>query len=139
VAQILKKQVVGGTVIVWNKTFEIKRNEEIGTRLPQYADFFNQLNNSIYDLMSIFFDQHYIHNDFRGSASIKKVLPVIAPELSYDNLDIHEGAQAAKSWWTMVAPETPKEEKEKIEKDLKMYCGRDTEAMYVIWKHLTTL
>jgi hypothetical protein len=36
----------------------------------------------------------------------------------------------------MVSPETPKEEKEEIEKNLKTYCGRDTYAMYVIWKHL---
>lgn len=136
VAMLLKKHVVGGTVIVWNKTFELKRNIEIGMRLPHHAAFFEQMNNSVYDLMSIFFDQHYIHDGFKGSASIKKVLPVIAPELKYDALEIHEGAQASKSWWSMLGAGTSSEEKIKIEKDLKIYCGRDTYAMYVIWKHL---
>ncbi|MDP2655204.1 MAG: DUF2779 domain-containing protein [bacterium] len=136
IAKLLKEHIRGGTVIVWNQSFEIHRNMEIGVRLPEYAPFLEELNKSVYDLMSIFFDQHYIHDDFRGSASIKKVLPVIAPELTYDGLDIHEGAQAAKSWWTMVAPETSQTEKDKTARDLRIYCGRDTEAMYVIWKHL---
>jgi len=136
VAALLKKHVVGGTVIVWNKTFELKRNIEIGMRLPHHAAFFEQMNNSVYDLMAIFFDQHYIHDGFKGSASIKKVLPIIAPELKYDDLEIHEGAQASKSWWSMIGVETSQEEKDKIAKNLKIYCGRDTYAMYIIWKHL---
>lgn len=136
VAELLKEHVVGGTVVVWYKPFETARNTEIGKRLPQYAAFFEQMNSSVYDLMDIFSGQHYVHDGFRGSTSIKKVLPIIAPELRYDDLEIHEGAQASKSWWTMVAPETSNMEKSEIEKNLKIYCGRDTYAMYVIWKHL---
>ncbi len=139
IAKMLKKQVVGGTVIVWNKTFEMKINTEIGMRLPHYADFFAEMNRSVYDLMNIFSDQHYIHDGFRGSASIKKVLPVIAPELRYDELGIHEGAQASHSWGTLVDVETSEEERKNIQRNLKIYCGRDTYAMYVIWKHLDML
>jgi hypothetical protein len=36
----------------------------------------------------------------------------------------------------MVAPDTPAEEKQRIARDLKIYCGLDTYAMYAIWHHL---
>ena len=39
----------------------------------------------------------------------------------------------------MVDPETNKEEYSEIFKNLKIYCERDTYAMYAIWKHLTDL
>lgn len=70
----------------------------------------------MYDLMDIFFDQHYIHNDFRGSASIKKVLPVIAPELHYGDLAIQGGAEALKSWWAMIANHFARKKRMKLQK-----------------------
>jgi hypothetical protein len=137
VAEVLKENIKpGGTVIVWHKTFEQMVNTEIGTRLPQYAEFFKQLNGMIYDLEDIFREQHYVHHGFKGRSSIKKVLPTLAPELRYDVLGIKEGGQAADAWWRMVSPDTPATEKERIAKDLKIYCGLDTYAMYAIWYHL---
>ena len=136
VTEVLRQQVVGGTVIVWYQNFEKQVNQNIAMRQPLHTEFYTQLNASIYDLYKIFFDQHYIHHGFKGSASIKKVLPVIAPELTYDDLEIHEGGQASSEWWRMVGPTTQPEEKKQIGENLRKYCGRDTYAMYVIWKHL---
>ena len=95
-----------------------------------------QVNNSLFDLRDIFQDQHYVHHGFRGSTSIKKVLPILIPELKYADLSIHEGGQAADAWWTMVSPATSPEESKQTAIDLKKYCGLDTYAMYAIWKHL---
>jgi hypothetical protein len=39
----------------------------------------------------VFAKQHYVHPDFRGSTSIKAVMPVLVPQLSYDDLEIKEG------------------------------------------------
>jgi hypothetical protein len=139
IASALEKYIVGGTTIVWSKAYETMINREIGIRLPQYKDFFDRVNVSIYDLRDIFSHQHYIHNDFHGRTSIKKILPVIAPGLRYDDLEIHEGAQASNEWWEMLALETSEERRQSIEQNLETYCGRDTEAMYVIWKHLNEL
>jgi hypothetical protein len=137
VVELLQKTVpAGGTVIVWNKSFEMMVNKEIGTRLPKHALYFEEFNKRIYDLMDIFHDQHYVHHGFRGKCSIKKVLPTLDAELRYDGLDIQEGGQAADAWWRMVAADTPSEEKWKIAHDLKVYCGLDTYAMYAIWPHL---
>lgn len=140
VTELLKEHVPqGGTVIAWYKHFERMVCKEIGTRLPQHAAFFEEFNNRIYDLMDIFHDQHYVHPGFKGRSSIKKVLPTVAAELRYDLLHIKEGGQAADAWWKMVAPDTSPEERERIARDLKVYCGLDTYAMYAIWHHLHEL
>jgi len=136
VAELLKEYVIGGTVIVWHKTFEKMVNGEIGIRLPQHAAFFEQFNGTIYDLEDIFHDQHYVHHGFKGRSSLKKVLPTLAPELQYSLLGIQEGGQAADAWWKMVSSDTSAKEKEQIAHDLKVYCGLDTYAMYAIWHHL---
>lgn len=125
-----------GSVIVWYKPFECTRNSEMGERMPQWNDFMNDINARTYDLMDIFKGQHYVHKDFKGSASIKKVLPVMAPQLSYTELEIGEGATAMNAWNHMVSDDVSKEEREKIKRDLLTYCGLDTYAMYAIWKKL---
>jgi len=41
-----------------------------------------------------------------------------------------------ESWDKITSATTAQSEKEKITRDLKAYCERDTYAMYAIWKHL---
>ena len=43
-----------GTIIVWNKKFECKINEELGERLPNFKLFIDATNARVYDLMDIF-------------------------------------------------------------------------------------
>jgi hypothetical protein len=114
-------------------------DREISERLPEHKDFFDRVNSTMYDLRDIFTAQHYVHKDFRGRTSIKKVLPVLVPELKYSDLEIHEGAQASQLWWEMVAPNADEAKSRTIEENLKKYCGLDTYAMYAIWKHLISL
>jgi len=114
-------------------------NTQIGKRHPEHAAFFNAFNDRIYDLMDVFLDQHYVHPGFKGKCSIKKVLPTLVPELRYDELGISQGGQAADAWRRMVATHTPRDEKARIARDLKIYCGLDTYAMYAIWHHLQEL
>ncbi len=136
VGEVLRKHFTGGTVIAWHKSYEAGVNKEIASRLPEYATLFESLNASLYDLKEVFSNQHYVHPGFKGSASIKKVLPVLVPNLKYTELDIHEGGQAANAWWAMATSSTDPATVEKISRDLKTYCGLDTYAMYAIWKHL---
>ncbi len=89
--------------------------------------------------MDIFGKQFYVHKDFKGKISIKNVLPVLVPELSYKELDIKEGGAASQKWNEIWQGLVDEDEKEKIIKDLKIYCGLDTYAMYAIWKHLYQL
>ncbi len=128
-----------GTVIVWNKSFEASVNKEIAERQPKYAKTLERINDQLFDLMDIFRDQHFVHHNFQGSTSIKYVLPVLAPHLSYAELGIKDGAQASDAWWRMVSPITTDSDKNQIAKDLKIYCGLDTLAMYEVWKYLKEL
>ncbi|MSU54614.1 MAG: DUF2779 domain-containing protein [Candidatus Staskawiczbacteria bacterium] len=125
-----------GTIVVWNKKFECKINEELGERLPDYKLFIEQANARVYDLMDIFGKQFYVHKDFKGKISIKNVLPVLVPSLSYKDLEIKEGGTASQRWNEIWLGNVSESEKENIIKNLKTYCGLDTYAMYAIWKHL---
>jgi len=128
-----------GSVIVWHKDFECGRNKELANRIPDSKSFFDNLNERIYDLEIVFKKQYYVHKDFKGSSSIKKVLPVLAPTLSYKTLNIREGGSAANSWNVIVSGELSDKEKAQIAQDLKDYCKLDTYAMYAIWHELYKL
>ena len=126
----------GGTVIVWNKGFEKSRNKETAVMLPEYADFLNSINDRVYDLMEIFSKGLYIHHAFKGKASIKKVLPVLCPELSYGDLDIQNGIAAVIQWHKAMNEVSSVEEKAEIFNALLKYCELDTWAMVRIWEEL---
>ncbi|MFH1423496.1 MAG: DUF2779 domain-containing protein [Candidatus Nealsonbacteria bacterium] len=120
-----------GSVIVWFAPFEAGCNKEMAQMEPRYADFLKSVNNRIFDLMLIFQfkNQMYIKNEFQELASLKIVLPVLCPELSYDSLAIREGGEASASWPAFTSDKTSVEEKLQLEKNMLAYCKRDTEAM----------
>jgi hypothetical protein len=88
----------------------------------------------MYDLMMVVKKGYYVDSRFGGSASIKKVLPVMCPELSYNDLAIHEGGTASASWATLTDPTISPEAKEQLKKDMLAYCGLDTYAMIAIYR-----
>jgi hypothetical protein len=133
------QQVIGreGNIIVWNKSFERKINTQLAERSHEDQAFLEDINERVYDLMDIFQKQMYVHPGFKGKTSIKKVLPVLVPKLTYTDLEIREGGAATEAWYEMVFGDaTTTLEKQKISEDLKKYCGRDTYAMYAIWRFL---
>lgn len=127
-----------GSVIVWNKAFEGGRNKEIVEQFPEYKDFLLDINNRMFDLMEIVSKGYYLHPEFRGSWSIKNVLPVMVPELSYKDLTINKGDMAMIAWWEMVNNIDQDKKKETADALLK-YCGLDTLAMVKIWEKLCEL
>jgi hypothetical protein len=132
------KEVMGdfGSIIVWNKKFEKGRNEELAARSPENKEFLDSLNNRIYDLMDIFQKQFHVHPEFKGKVSIKKVLPVLVPELSYKDLEIRDGGAAMDAWFTKIFQAPSEEEKKLAAESLLKYCYLDTYAMYAIWREL---
>ena len=128
-----------GSVIVWNKTFEAGRNKEMAELYPEFASFLLGLNERIYDLADIFKQCLYVDLKFKGSWSIKNVLPVLVPELSYKELEIRKGDQAMINWWKMTQELKDLGEQEEIKKNLLKYCELDTWAMVKIWRQLHIL
>jgi hypothetical protein len=125
-----------GTVLVWNKLFEMTRNSEMAEIHPEYQPSLEDMNSRIYDLADFVKKGLYLHPGFRGSWSIKNVLPVMVPGLSYENMEIGEGGQASEAWWQMVYGDAPLEEKERTRQALLKYCELDTLAMVKIYERL---
>lgn len=137
-ASLRKNMGETGSVIVWNRPFESSRNKEMAEQNPEHADFLESINNRMFDLMTIFRNRHYVHPLFKGSHSLKKVLPVLAPELSHSNLEeIQQGGIASLHWFKHVFKNSP--EKDRTIKNLLEYCKLDTWAMVMIWKKLNEL
>ena len=122
-----------GTVFVWNKTFEVSCNKKLAVIHPDHADFFEKLNERIYDLGDFINYSMYIHPNFKGSWSIKNVLPVMVPELSYSDMEIGKGDQAMMAWWRLINDELPTDEAEMTKMALLEYCKLDTLAMVKIF------
>jgi len=140
VAELLDRHIEPkGSVVVWYAPFERGVNKEIGERLGVYAGQMERINGQVRDLRDIFSKQHYMHPEFRGSTSIKDVMPVLVPELSYEGLAIKEGTMASEQWWAMTADDTAAGERERIAQALRAYCGLDSYAMFAIWKKLQQL
>jgi hypothetical protein len=129
-----------GTVFVWYEAFEKTRNSEMAAMFPEYEEFFTEVNNKTVDLMKIFADRLYIHPEFKGRSSIKKVLPVLVPDLKYSDLGISEGLTASISWYRAATWDTMSEdERQRIFADLEKYCELDTLAMVEIYNVLKSL
>jgi hypothetical protein len=92
------------------------------------------------DLMPIVRENLY-HREFRGSFSLKKVLPALVPTLTYDDLEIAEGETASAYLMTLLFGQATKsaEDRAKLERDLLAYCERDTLAMIELTRRLEEL
>ncbi len=128
-----------GSVLTWNMSFEKGCNTALGVLAPEYADFYGRLNERIVDLMIPFWNSWYVDQAFQGSASLKSVLPVLVPELSYKTLGIQEGGAAQRLWMGAVIYGSLKAEKDQILADLEKYCMLDTLAMVEIYNFLVKL
>jgi hypothetical protein len=125
-----------GSVISWYKSYESQRNNKLAELHPEHADFLEGMNDRMFDLMTIFSKNMYVDAKFKGRASIKNVLPVLVPELTYKALNIQKGDQAVERWEKMIDPNTSQKEKNQIAKDLLEYCKLDTLAMVRIYEFL---
>ncbi len=126
-----------GTVIVWNKAFEKGCNSEMAEMFPNLKTFLEGVNDRIYDLLDIFKKGYYIDPRFNGSNSIKSVLPVLVPTLSYKTLTIQEGGTASHTWATLMTDTAiPHEQKKEQLHNLLAYCKLDTLAMVEIYQFL---
>lgn len=129
-----------GTVLVWWEGFEKTCNDLMAKLSPKHGLFLADVNARVKDLMIPFSKGYYRDKDMFGSASIKKVLPVLAPELSYGDMEISEGASAQRLWMESVYEDKHSaEEKTKIMTNLRQYCELDTYAMVRIFEVLSAL
>lgn len=124
IVQIGKK----GTILCYNKSFEIGRLNDLANAFPEYSEKILEIIVRIVDLIEPFRSKNVYHWQMNGSASIKSVLPAFIPELSYKDLEIQEGGSASQAYLNLLE-KTNEVEIEKTRKALLKYCERDTIAM----------
>ena len=123
------------SVIVYHASFE-------RGRLSDMADLFQDLKPQLQDVIDRLFDlevvirSDYYHPGFRGSYSLKRVLPVLVPELSYEGLAIGDGGTAVARFARMALGQYDTEETAAIRKQLLAYCELDTMAMVRLHQRL---
>lgn len=123
-----------GSLVSWNKSYEHGCNKRMAQIHADKADFLMGLDAFTVDL-EVPFKKHYVDWRFRGSTSIKKVLPVLVPELAYPQDKVHDGTEAVEAWTRMIESENDAERRD-LRQQLLEYCGLDTLAMVRIYQVL---
>ena len=116
-----------GSIVVYS-SFEKTIIKKLAEDLFHVAIGLEALLPRLHDLMKVI-RRDYYHPAFRGSFSIKKVLPALVPALDYSDLQIQGGAAAAALYRRMIDSDTPIAERDSIRENLLRYCERDTLAM----------
>lgn len=95
---------------------------------PDFAADLNLLIGRLVDLEAII-KKNFYQPGFHGRTSIKRTLPVLVPEMSYDGLDIGDGFTAISILALMAFGKYEVDEAETLKKQLMVYCKQDTLAM----------
>lgn len=125
-----------GAIFVYNAGFEGARIKELAARFTDLEVNLRAIKTRLVDLHPVT-KANYYHPSQRGSWSIKAVLPTVAPDLSYQDLDgVKDGGMAMEAYLEAIHPDTTAARKAEIETQLLAYCGLDTFAMVRLWQFL---
>jgi len=137
--QQLKRTIdTDGSMVAYNAPFEVSILKQLASDFPDDAAFLNDLINRFVDLIIPFKQAWFYLPEMGGSASIKSVLPAIAPDFSYTNLEINNGGDASQIFANAISEGTLSNWST-LSQSLLAYCNLDTEGMVVIYKHLCAL
>ena len=123
-------QIIGkkGSILAYNSGFESGCLASLAEELPQYQEAAGHIRERLWDLLPVM-RAHVYHLAFRGSYSLKSVLPALVPDLSYTGMEVAAGNDAGLAWEKMVRAETGSEVRRKLKDALLAYCELDTLAM----------
>jgi hypothetical protein len=82
----------------------------------------------LWDLLPVI-RNHVYHPAFRGSFSLKAVLPALVPEMTYESMEVANGQDAGLAWESVVRSGLGEAERLRTEKALREYCRQDTLAL----------
>jgi hypothetical protein len=128
------------TVTAYYAQFEQACIRLVALACPEQSAELLAIADSIVDLLPIVRD-HVYHPEFGGSFSLKKVLPALVPELTYEGLAIAEGqtAQVQLSRMLLERDQMTLEQRSEIRAQLLEYCELDTQAMVALEARLRAL
>ena len=121
-----------GSIVVYSD-YERRTINALAAWLPDLASQLRLLGDRLLDLLQII-RGHYCHPSFRGSYSIKKVLPAMTG-MSYEGMAIADGEAAGRGWLEMLDSREPAR-REELRSALLDYCSQDSLAMVRVWERL---
>lgn len=124
----LIRDTAGCRTIVVYSSFEKTQIRGLANLLPTYAPELARMEGKLFDLEPVV-RRGLVHPDFGGRSSIKVVLPVLAPDLSYADLEIGDGGAAVAAFAKLASGEVTEEEIRAVRGALLEYCKQDTLAM----------
>jgi predicted RecB family nuclease len=124
---LIKELGEEGSIIVYS-SFEETRIKALRDAFSDLAAQLDTIIGRLVDLHPMVAD-HVYHPDFKGSFSIKKVLPALIPDLSYSELDVADGDTAITRFARMARGEIAPADIGVTRQQLLDYCKLDTLAM----------
>lgn len=137
-AEALIEKLGGKGSIVVYTNFEQARVKALRDRFPDLAQPLQAILARLKDLHPVIKSNVY-DPQFKGSFSIKKVLPALVPDLSYAGLDVADGDTAIARFARMARGEVTGKAVESTRRQLLEYCRMDTLAMVRLHETLCTL
>ncbi len=135
--KLLETLETSGSIVVYSG-YERRMIGDLAEHLPDLREPLLALNSRLWDLLPVIRD-HYYHPDFRGSFSIKNVLPALVDGEHWASLSISDGMAAAIAYESALFSESSDDRREQVFADLREYCALDTRAMVDLLQELRTL
>jgi len=117
-----------GSIVVYNEQFESQRLWELAGWLPEFTQRIRDIQRRLWDLLPVV-RNHVYHPAFGGSFSLKAVLPVLVPDMTYEGMEVPNGQAAGLAWEKMLGGKATETERMSKRKVLLDYCGQDTLAL----------
>ena len=138
-AATLHERIRDAKTIVFYSSYELTTVRALANAaVPFGQELVTLLESRGFDLYKAVKDHVYLA-EFGGSYSIKKVLPALVPDLTYEVLAIKDGDTAAVEYMRMHALVTTEAERLEIALNLEAYCAVDTLAMVRLYQALLQL
>ncbi|MDD5021447.1 MAG: DUF2779 domain-containing protein [Endomicrobiaceae bacterium] len=132
--QLIKDIGDVGSIITYS-SFERQILNHLAQLYPELSESLNKIIERIVDLEVIIKFSYYDKN-FHGKTSIKKVLPVMIPDMNYSELEISEGGSASSAFAYMAMGMYDQEKIIQTKKHLLDYCRQDTLALVKMHRFL---
>lgn len=126
-----------GSILVYS-SYESQVLNQLAAWFPELEPRIEGVRRRLFDLEKVV-KKGYLHPAFRGKSSIKKVLPVMAPDLSYSDLDVGGGEDAMAVFGFMYLGEYSAESHPAHRAALLDYCKLDTLAMVRVHEGLISV
>ena len=127
------------TIVVYT-SFEATQLRGLAAALPDLAPQLEDISRRLFDLHRVVKEYVY-HPDFAGSFSLKDVLPVLVPGMSWDDIAIRDGGAASAEIARLMlrSGDLNAAERRQLREELLAYCEVDTLALLRLLESLESL